>query len=560
MLRCGLGIVDFREIREEGFVYIDKTDCISMLVGDSYQKVSLITRPRRFGKTLTMSMFSEFFDIRKNSFDIFDGLKITKDIDLCEKWMNKYPVIALSLKKIMTNDFRSSISMFSDIIHTLCVEHSYLICSDKVDLGDKKILQKFSIQEASDTDLYNSIEIFSRSLESYWNKKVIILIDEYDVPLNYAWHHGYYTEMVDFIRCVFGAAFKDNRYLKFAVLTGCLRIAKESIFTGVNNFRCYPISQKQYSDSFGFTGVEVDSLLENTPFRNKRKEIADWYDGYHFGENTDIYCPWDVLNFLMDLNYDPDATPKPYWINTSSNDIIKDFIEFSNFSIKEKIETLLEGGFVKTSIIEDITYDNIYTSEEHFWSVLYATGYLTKVKTGFDINSIEKTLRIPNREILSVFNNEAKNWLAKVVRKNTVRTFFLNFWNGNAEEVASYLSRLLLHTISFYDYHENFYHAFLLGLFARDEYIVRSNQESGEGRPDIIVRDVLHNRCAVIEVKWEKTASASLAVRANAALEQIRQKHYLASLDDTTNDAVHCWGLAFTKKKCQAAYALWKTI
>ena len=550
-----IGGESFREIRENHCCYVDKTMFLEEMCAHTPPKISLITRPRHFGKTLTMSMLAEFFDIKKQSADIFENLKISKNKEICSKWMNKYPVINITLKDLNKANYSSNIENFLNIIYELCIEHSYLIDSDKVYPEDRALLQAFNKHEAQGTILQNSLKIVSRALNFYWEKPVIILIDEYDTPINYAWHNGYYGEMIDFMRGVFSSTLKDNPNLKLAVVTGSLRIGSESIFTGVNNFRCFTIAHSQYADVFGFTAKEVEKLLSNAGFYEKCDEVKEWYEGYRFGDKTDIYCPWDILNYIADLKINPNNKLQSFWIKGSRNYIIREFIEQANFSVKEKIETLLCGGSIVTSLLDEVTYDSLYNTEEHFWTVLYAAGFLTRAEASdAKISPGEEILCIPNREIFELFKHEVRNNLVTFLKKNGNTEFFNAFWAGEKEILSTLLTNLLLQTISYYDYQENFYYSFLVSLFSRDEYIVRSYIDSSSGRTDIIVYDVLNARCAVIEVKLVEEPMTPFLVKANEALQQIKDKYYTPYLDDEY-DVVHCWSMVFRKKKCLASYS-----
>lgn len=549
-----IGIDNFRELREENRTYLDKTNCISTLVSPGYPKVSLITRPRRFGKSLTINMLSEFFDINKNSSDIFDGLEISKNKDICKEWMNQYPVINISLKEMSTDTFEKSIETFSEIVEEILIHNQYLFDSKKVYQEDKNILKKIDNREASEVDLRGSLKRICRSFQAYWGKQAIVFIDEYDASLNYAYQNGYYRKMVDFIRGLFSGTLKGNPHLKFAVITGCLRIAKESIFTGVNNFRCYSISDIKYADTFGFTEQDVDYLLSQIGLTNKKEEIRDWYDGYRFGKNSDIYCPWDVLNYLENLSDDKDAKPESFWVNSSGNDIIKKFLDQKQFSVKGKIESLLNNGYVKTNLTENLTFDTIYQSEINFWNVLYATGYLTKAKLEDIVAPVqleynEVLLRIPNKEIFSIFTTEVLKWFNECMSKKDQTPLFNAFWNGDNEALTNLLSDILLTTISYHDYYENFYHAFLIGLFSSQGYEVSSNIESGIGRSDILIRDLDNHQAACIEVK-RTDERIELEEKAKEALRQIVKNKYDTQIRSFKN--IKLWGIAFYKKTCIA--------
>ena len=558
MFNAGIGIDNFRELIELKRVYVDKTKSIKSIVGDDYPKVSLFTRPRRFGKTLTLNMLEEFFDVTKSSRELFSNLYIAKHQDICAEWMNQYPVINISLKQINKINYARALANFAIIISQICLNNNFLLNSSKVDADDRQLLEIFKRRGADETDLGQSLYVLCRALNYHFEKPCILLIDEYDVPLNYAWQHNYYQEMLDFIRDLFGFALKGNQYLKFAILTGCLRISKESIFTGVNNFKCFTISDEKYSDTFGFTKNEVENLLEMAEFGHKKAEIKAWYDGYTFGTNTEIYCPWDVINYLYDLNDNPNLPPQPYWLNSSSNDLIKNFPDHLNFDYKNKLQILLDHGAIKCTLSSDMTYENIYTSESDFWNLLYATGYLTKTRdlelTHYQHSySNQIWLRIPNAAIETIFVNSVAKWFQDEMKVYDRKKLLQAFWSGDGQKFTEIISSILINTISFYDYHENFYHAFLIGLFSSLPYSVTSNLESGLGRVDILVMDSVQNpkRGACIELKKAENDQESLEEKALQALKQIQKNKYNAPLLYRKLSVIN-WGIAFYKKECLA--------
>ena len=544
-----IGGESFREIREFNCYYIDKTDFLVELLSNIPAKVSLITRPRRFGKTLNMTMLQEFFDIRQDSKKLFEGLTVSKNETLCNEWMNKYPSVFLSMKNVEGISFDDAYIYFRALAARLCSDHAYLIDSPRVAELEKNLLKSILEEDADTGAVSNILLTLCRALHAHWGKPAILLIDEYDVPLARAEQNGYYDEMVIFIRNVLGAALKTNPSLLLAVLTGCLRIAKESIFTGLNNFKCYGISDPKFSDKFGFTSQEVDTLLSDAHFSNKKDVMREWYDGYRFGLGQEIYCPWDILQYVDDLQTDPNAKPQAYWSNTSSNSIIRKFIGRTDFNTNKKIETLLAGDSIDVELVESLTYDTVHSSEENLWSMLYLTGYLTKAQEdGFG----DKTrLVIPNKEIRKIFIKSVRTWFTDTMKVTPREELLDAFWAGDSECFTRRLAQILLNSISFHDdHHEDFYHAVLVGLFIGCGYDVESNHEVGYGRPDIVIIDRRNARAAVIETK-HSGALAELDSDVSDALRQIVEKKYDAEVKEEL-DNVLLWGMAFFKKRCLA--------
>ena len=553
-----IGGESFRRLREEQCYYVDKTDLLEEFLSQTPPMVSLITRPRRFGKTLTMSMLREFFDIRKDSREIFEGLKVARNKELCDEWMNKHPVFYISLKRVEGLSFAEALAGFRELISLQSSEYTYLLQSIELSESEKDALHSLFSGTNDKTLLESSLQRISVALQNHWKKPVILLIDEYDVPLACAQQNGYYHEMVSFIRNMLGAALKTNEALQFAILTGCLRIAKESIFTGLNNFACYSISDAEFDDKFGFTESEVDALLEAGNLSKRKDELKEWYDGYRFGNGTEIYCPWDVLMHVSKLQKNAEAKPQAYWNNTSGNAIVRSFIGRTDLNIGEKFETLINGGCVETKIVESLTYDSLHSSEENLWSLLYLTGYLTKASEeqiedcGRLVDEDKTFLVIPNKEVRKIFTESIASWFTDSMLEMDRRPLFDAFWNGDADKLSRLVSRILLNTISYHDYKEDFYHAVLTGIFVGSGYAVTSNRESGRGRADIIVKDQRNSRSAIIEVK-HASASAELSPLAEAALQQIEEKEYDAPLRDNYETVIH-WGMAFFEKRCIAKF------
>lgn len=548
-VNISVGISEFSEIRKNGYYYIDKTGLIEELVKNSGAKVTLITRPRRFGKTLAMNMLAEFFDIRKDSRQLFEGLNISKNQDICGGWMNKWPVLFISFKRVDGLNFQDAYAMLRSVITEICAEHKYILDGNNISEYDRKTLENIIEQKASATEIKNSIVSLTRAMEIYYGKPVILIMDEYDVPIAKAGPNGYYAEMLDIMKGIM-QSLKDNQALRFAVVTGCLKIAKESIFTGTNNFVSDTISNSRLNEYFGFTQNEVNKLLEETGATAHADDIREWYDGYRFG-NIDIYCPWDVMNYVRDLQYDPSARPAGYWKNTSDNAIIRSFIEHSGASVTKKLETLLSGGYIMQSLDEDLTYDYLHSSEDNLWSIMYLTGYLTKMKDKLVKENIPagmSALKIPNAEIKEIFQTTIMKWFDDSARAWNRQKLFDGVWNADSEQLTAEMTALLRKTISYHDYKEDFYHAFLAGIFAGAGYIVESNKEHGEGRSDVIVSDTINARIAIFEVKYS-TALEKMSAACDAALRQIDERMYAEEYKDEY-DTIICYGVSFFKKRC----------
>ncbi len=549
-LKIPVGVSDFGEIRKNDYYYIDKSALISDLLKKAGTKVTLITRPRRFGKTLGMSMLEHFFDIRKNSKKVFEGLEIVKQTKLCEEWMNQYPTIFVSFRQVDGLDFVGAYGMLEMVISDLFKEHLYLLDSENVSDFDKEIMKQLLWRKASVIDVKGSLILLTRMLKSHYGKQVVLLMDEYDVPVAKANNHGYYKEMLDVMKGLM-QALKDNSALSFAVVTGCLRIAKESIFTGTNNFVSDTITDSRLSEYFGFTQEEVDQILENFDVKNLADQIRVWYDGYHFGD-FDVYCPWDVMNYLLDLQRNPKAKPASYWKNTSDNAIIRSFIDYAGGTITKKLETLLAGGYIFQRVDEGLTYDYLHSSEDNLWSILYLTGYLTRLrKQELDGELPEgmTALVIPNAEIKEIFETTIIRWFDDSAKTWNRSALFNAVWGGDSEEITREMNTLLRKTISYHDYKEDFYHAFLAGIFTGAGYMVDSNKEHGEGRSDVVVYDEINARVAVFEAKYTKNLE-KLENACDAALEQIDERMYAKEYEDDY-DQILCYGISFFKKRCR---------
>lgn len=544
-----VGISDFAEIRRNGFYYIDKSGLIDDLLKTTSTKVTLITRPRRFGKTLGMSMLEYFFDVRKDSKELFAGLEIMKNQEICQQWMNQYPTIFVSFRQVDGLNFDGAFGMLTVVLADLFNKHLYLQESPKATEFQKAAFAHIASGNASVKEAKSSLGLLTDMMRDYYGKKVILLIDEYDVPVAKANSHDYYGEMLDVMKGVM-QALKDNQALQFAVITGCLKIAKESIFTGTNNFVSDTITDSRLNEYFGFVQREVDQILKDADAIGYAESIRIWYDGYHFGD-FDVYCPWDVMNYMRDLQYNPKAKPASYWKNTSDNAIIRSFIDYAGGAITKKLETLLAGGYIVQIVDENLTYDYLHSSEENLWSVLYLTGYLTRVRENeLDCQLPEGTaaLMIPNAEIKEIFETTVSHWFSDNARTWNRKALFDAVWNGDSETVTKEMNALLRRTISYHDYKEDFYHAFLAGIFAGAGYMVDSNKEHGEGRSDVVVYDPVEARVAVFEAKYTKNLEKLESACADA-LDQIDERMYAKEYEDDY-DQVLCYGISFFKKRC----------
>ena len=549
-LNIPVGISDFREIRENGYYYIDKTFLIYELLKTPATKVTLITRPRRFGKTLGMSMLADFFDIRKESSSLFEGLDISEKTSICNEWLNQYPVIFLSLKDIDGLTFEDAYGQLVAQIADLYKEYTYLLECAEIDEDDKRIFLDLKAGKADKVQVSRSLSTLMKMLQIYYQKPVILLLDEYDVPVAKASNHGYYNEMLDVMKGIMSTALKDNQALRFAVITGCLKIAKESIFTGTNNFVSDTVRDSRYNEYFGFTQAEVDIILKDADCIEHAENVREWYDGYHFGE-VDVYCPWDVMNYIRDLQHDIMAKPESYWKNTSDNAIIRSFIDYAGTNITKKMEALLAGDYIIQTIDENLTYDYLHSSEENLWSILYLTGYLTRARESeLHVQIPEGTvaLQIPNTEIKEIFETTVIKWFSDNAKNWNRNALFQAVWNSDVESLTVEMNTLLRKTISYHDYKEDFYHAFLAGIFTGAGYAVESNKEHGEGRSDIVVYDSVNGQVAVFEAKTSKTMEA-MSRDCEDAIRQIDDRMYAKEYEDEY-DHILCYGISFFKKRC----------
>ena len=550
-VKLPVGIDQFDKLIKSGFYYVDKTRLIEQLL-QNWGEVNLFTRPRRFGKTLNMSMLKSFFEIGADK-TLFDQLYIAANKELCEEYMGQYPVIFLSLKGVDGLNFEEAKSMLKITIRTEAQRHYELKKSEKVSEENRKLFN--DILSGQDERIEDSLRMLSQILFEHYGKKSIILIDEYDVPLDKAFQHGYYKEMVSLLRGLFGQALKTNEFLQFAVLTGCLRVSKESIFTGLNNFKVLSIADVRFDEQFGFTDEEVRKLLKDYDLEDYFSEAKEWYDGYHFG-NADIYCPWDVINYVEHLRYDPEAEPEAFWINSSGNDLVKRFVAKADQTTKDEIEQLIAGDVIEKKIRQDLTYDEIDQSIDNLWSVLFTTGYLTQ--TGRAERGIYK-LMIPNKEVREVFIDQIQQWFDQTVVNDEDRmsSFYQSFAQGKAKDVQDQLTSILAETISILDTKarneekENFYHGMMLGLLRNHRnWIVKLNVESGEGFVDILIKPEDPDEGILIELKYSKTFDG-LEKACERAMEQIKDRRYDEALRDEGRCHILAYGIAFCKKRCK---------
>lgn len=542
-----VGISNFEKIRQDGYYYVDKTGLIKDMLKNKIPEVTLITRPRRFGKTLAMSMLASFFDIRRDSKKLFQGLNISKEQQLCNDWMNQYPTLFLSFKDVDGTIFENALGLLQFTIAELCKKHTYLIESDVVDQDDKETFRKLKSMGSNLPELQGSIIMLMNMMKAYYNKPVILLIDEYDVPIAKASSNGYYKEMLEVMKAMLSTALKDNEALKFAVVTGCLKIAKESVFTGTNNFVSDTISSERYNEYYGFTQKDVDQILQDAQIEEKASDIKEWYDGYRFGE-FDVYCPWDVMNYLWDLTNNQNAKPVSYWKNTSDNAIIRSFIDYAGSGIQKKMEKLMAGDTIDQKIEENLTYDYLHSSEENFWSILYLTGYLTRDKEEKESADGKITLKIPNKEIREIFETTVQDWFSDTAKLQDRKHLFDAVWNGDEQTLTQEISRLLRITISYHDYREDFYHAFLAGIFAGAGYSVESNKEHGEGRSDLVIFNEHEGKVAVFEAKYSKEVK-NLEEDCEKVIQQIDHRMYAKEFEDSYDEVI-CYGISFYKKRC----------
>ena len=547
MKQFPIGVDNFEEIIQRNLYYVDKTGLISDLMYN-WGKVNLFTRPRRFGKSLNMSMLKSFFEIGTDK-SLFDGLAISNEKDLCEKYMGKYPVVFISLKEVDGATFESAYNQLRTVICDEALRLDVLANSNKLNEDDLLPYRKIRKMQGEVADIKNSLKMFCRLLEKHYGQKVILLIDEYDVPLDKAYTNGYYSQMIEVIRSMFSASLKSNDSLFFAVLTGCLRVSKESIFTGLNNLVVHSISDERFDEYFGFTDEEIKKILKDYNIENYYDEVKQWYDGYLFGEQ-EIYCPWDVINYCDELTSKKHFEPQAYWLHSSGNDIVRMMIKQADEATKMELESLIDGQTVTKKINEQLTHNEINDSIENIWSLLYMSGYLTiteRVKQG------RYVLKIPNKEVTEIFKSEVINWFKETTSLETdkLTSLYAAFKNGDVDTITNILNDKLLDAISFYDANAAFYHGFLLALLSTcSTWIVKSNIETGKGRSDIVVMSKDRKYGFVVEVKNVKDYD-KLEPVALSALKQIEEKDYATLLRRFRINDVIKYGIAFCEKECK---------
>ena len=533
-------------IRENGY-YVDKTELIYDLVAGNRNKVTLFTRPRRFGKTLALSMMECFFSIQKgDSRDVFDGLNIMKHEAFCAEWMNQYPVLFLSLKDVEGLSFDASYDVLKNRISSLCIKHSFLADDKRIDSTDRNTFLRLKNKEASLAEMKAGLETIMRMMKTVYGKPVILLIDEYDVPLAKAEeskNQEFYRQMLDVIRGLLSISLKTNEYLKFAVITGCLRISKESIFTGVNNFACYSVTNKRFSRYFGFTPEEVAEMLDDFGLAEKMDLIRQWYDGYIFGD-TEVFCPWDVVSYLSSVINDEDEEPRNFWANTSSNAILDEFVNHGKIDVSEKFEILLNGGTITEDVCEELTYEQISESEKNLWSILLMTGYLSKAERTGSKGRLK--LRIPNAEIAEIFTDAVVRRFEKTLDAGNADAFVTALWNRDEETASAKLTEILWNSISYFDYGEEYYHGMLNGIFTSRGFVPDSNDEAGLGRLDLRVKDRGNRSILLMEFKRSKSEK-ELDADCDDAIAQIIEKGYNRTMPEGYERQL-VYGIAFFAK------------
>ena len=549
-----VGVENFEDLIQTGYYFVDKTLFIRELI-DMKGKVNLFTRPRRFGKTLNMSMLRYFFEMGKaDNAELFQGMKI---MDAGEEYlahMGKYPVISISLKSMKQLTYDDAFYCLQEELAREFKRHDELLPRLLYEEDREKYL-RFIGRKAETKEYLDSLKFLSECLFQCYGRKAIILIDEYDVPLENAYFSGFYDKMVSVIRALFESALKTNDNLEFAVITGCLRISKESIFTGLNNLKIMSITSRTYAEHFGFTPEEVEQILRDYGLEDNLKIVKQWYDGYRFGE-SEVYNPWSVINYVDSCYHDKKAFAKPYWSNTSSNSIVKNLIEQADISLKQEIERLIEGGTIEKPIHEDITYDDMNSTQDNLWNFLFFTGYLKKISERQEGETIYMEMAIPNSEVRYVYKNAVLRWFEERTEKKELKPLYESLLNGKADELAEILSENLMETISFYDYQESYYHGFLAGMLKNiGNYIVQSNRESGNGRPDILVRyPSVRGKAVIIEIKVSKTYQG-LEEKCDEALNQIEEQKYEEALRQEGYRDILKYGVAFYRKECMIKLA-----
>ncbi len=557
---------DFAQIRKDRGCYVDKTWFIKEFLQnpafpDDFSvssKVTLFTRPRRFGKSLFINMLSEFFDNQKDSKDIFSGLQVSKNEKLCQEWMNKFPLIYLNFKDEEKENFDDAVESLWKIIRKICVRHKYLLTSERVEDDDKNTIKQYIEGSINKNTLQESLQVLTNAMTCHYRKKTVLLIDEYDTPLGTATKHKYYEKMINFMREFYSRALKDNNALGFGILTGILRVAKESIFSGLNNLECYDITEELYADLFGFTQKEVDSLLARAKLEDKRDAIKEWYDGYHFGDRTDIYNPWSIMQYLKTLQNHPQKAPKAYWVNTSDNELAQNLIRrFSKRKeIRTKIFELIRGNPIAVKLYPQMNYAGAQNKPNNFWTVLFLSGYLTIPDDRIKFRGVKKAsdsiLVIPNKEIQTVFNDELETWMENIISEDRITELCDALWSKNVksfEKIADYL--LVGHSVR--DKKESSYHDIIYGLMRILYTGTISNGESGKGYFDVLVPDKDNSRAAVLEFK-RAPSEGELEQYAHMALKQIEDREYDARIRAEGYETILHVGAAFCDKKAKVLF------
>lgn len=548
---------NFDTLRQAGGYYVDKTGFLEKFL-ESPSDASLFTRPRRFGKTLLMSMLASFFDITRNSRQFFAGLKVSQNEALCGKWMNQYPVIFLTLKDIEKPSFERALARIHVLIRTFCNQHKYLLTSEKVGDDDKDYVRQYLDRKSDEDTLELALQVLTRAMSCHYDKPAIMLIDEYDVPVAKAVENGFYNEMIRFMRGFLSGALKTNDHLKFGILTGALRITKESVFTGLNNLDCFDIATSRYADVFGFTQGEVDQLLSDAGLEEKRDALKEWYDGYHFGDHSDIYCPWSIMKYLADVQSAPKEKPKAYWVGTSSNELPRDFARRlpAEEDVQGKIAALLGGNAIAVKLNPNMNYIDVLKNANNFWTLLHLTGYLTLTSRAElyegEKNAKDCLLVIPNKEVREVFQEEMEAWFADILPVNRQTALYRALWAQDVQGLEEQLTALLVGT-SFHDAKESYYHGMMFGLLAMKYGDTISNGESGQGLYDIVVRDSENGRAAVLEFKRASSVE-QMDKGVRHALEQIKRNDYDVRLRAKGCKTILHVGIAFCQKSARVGF------
>ncbi len=548
---------NFDTLRQAGGYYVDKTGFLEKFL-ESPSDASLFTRPRRFGKTLLMSMLASFFDIMRNSRQFFAGLKVSQNEALCGKWMNQYPVIFLTLKDIEKPSFERALARIHVLIRTFCNQHKYLLTSEKVGDDDKDYIRQYLDRKSDEDTLELALQVLTRAMSCHYDKPAIMLIDEYDVPVAKAVENGFYNEMIRFMRGFLSGALKTNDHLKFGILTGALRITKESVFTGLNNLDCFDIATSRYADVFGFTQGEVDQLLSDAGLEEKRDALKEWYDGYHFGDHSDIYCPWSIMKYLADVQSAPKEKPKAYWVGTSSNELPRDFARRlpAEEDVQGKIAALLGGNAIAVKLNPNMNYIDVLKNANNFWTLLHLTGYLTLTSRAElyegEKNAKDCLLVIPNKEVREVFQEEMEAWFADILPVNRQTALYRALWAQDVQGLEEQLTALLVGT-SFHDAKESYYHGMMFGLLAMKYGDTISNGESGQGLYDIVVRDSENGRAAVLEFKRASSVE-QMDKGVRHALEQIKRNDYDVRLRAKGCKTILHVGIAFCQKSARVGF------